>query len=131
MSKPLSVAHYGGLAAFGLGFVLWLVSLISVSKTLPMDIIIESELGGLFLFVGAVIGVTSRGQPFKHRYAQMSLLAGLGMAIIDFFLTGMKDSLQAHESLVWMGNSAAMMFYGLMVLLVCGTYLAFSLPDQD
>lgn len=96
-----------------------------------MDIIIESNLDGLFLFVGAVIGITSRGQPFKHRYAQMSLLAGLGMAMIDFFLTGMKDSLQGSEILLLIGTSAALMFYGLMVLLVCGTYLAFSLPDQD
>ncbi|MEG3080843.1 hypothetical protein R3F64_13345 [Halomonas sp. 5021] len=131
MSRSLSVGYYGGLATVVIVLFVFIASFLNESKTLAMDIIIEANLDGLFLFVGAVIGVTSRGQPFKHRHAQMSLLAGLGMAMIDFFLTGMGDSLQDNELLFLIGNSAALMFYGLMVLLVIGTYLAFSLPDQD
>ncbi|MCO7214131.1 hypothetical protein [Halomonas sp. OfavH-34-E] len=131
MTRPLTLGHYCGLAAVGITFFVLLASFLNESKTLAMDIIIESDLDGLFLFVGAVIGVTSRGQPFKHRYAQMSLLAGLGMAMIDFFLTGMNDALKSSEALIWVGRTVALGFYGLMVLLVCGTYLAFSLPDQD
>lgn len=129
----LSAEHYSAISVVVLIAFVMFVGLISGKATMALDVIVETDLSGLFFFTGAVIAVGAWKNPASHRFAELALLSGLFMSVIHLMMKGLADAVENNAAMVMVANLLSIFFYCALVTLFFSTYLCFktTAPDQS